>query len=479
MKKQWLLLIPGIICLYFSNGRFATPLAAWLFPLFLLSVSRHRNSRFTGLIFPLVVGITLQAAFWNFTSSNQSSILFYIPFFAGFLYGFVFFADRLLYRQSSSFAATLFFPLMYTVVDFGNGLFNPFGTTGVLGYSQFGFLPFAQLASITGMWGLTFVITWFGSVLHWGLTNPIHKTKKGIGVYSFTLFAILVFGFIRLSIPLNSNTVKVAGLHTTDKERDGKAFWEALAKKDTLSFNKASIDQITNLTTATTEQAHKGARVVLWSEVSPVILKSKEDILKTYLADLAASLKIYLIANPYVATIDDTKPENKIWMFSPKGELIFTHYKYGGNFIEGSVEGDKKLKTVSTPHGIISGVICWDADFPSVIKQTGKLKADIVFNPASDWSEIDPIHTSVAVFRAIENGCSWVRQTRNGLSIITDPRGKTISRMDHFEQISWINTGDVPTKKLPTFYPIIGDLFGWLALTGLLSLLLFYFIKRK
>lgn len=479
MKKHWLLLILGIVCLYFSNGRFATPLAAWLFPLFLLPISRNKSYRFIGLFFPILFGITLQAAFWKFTSSNTGNILFYIPFFAGLLYGFVFYVDRILYHQSTTFASTLFFPLLYTAVDFLNSLFNPFGTTGVLGYSQFGFLSFAQLASITGILGLTFMITWFGSVVNWAIENQKSKAKKGVITYAAIFISILVFGLIRLSLPLHATSVKVAGLHTTDKERDGKVFWEALAKKDTNSFNQASQIQIQNLTQATTEQAQKGAKIVLWSEVSPVILKAKEAELKQKLSALAASLKIYLVANPYVATTNEAKPENKMWMFAPVGELLFTHYKYGGNFIEGSVEGNKKLQTVATPYGNLSGIICWDADFPTVVKQIGKLKADIVFNPASDWKEIDPLHTQVATFRAIENGCSWVRQTRNGLSIITDPRGKTIAQIDHFKNSNWVNVGNVPIKHLPTLYPIIGDLFGWLSLVVLIFLSFFKSVKTK
>ncbi len=478
MKKQWLFLVPGIVFLYFSNGRFSTPAAAWLFPLFLLLVSRNPATRFSGILFPLLVGITLQASFWRFTSNQPGNILFYIPFFAGLVFGFIFYADRWFVRKNSSFYSTLLFPSLCTSVDFLNSLFNPFGTTGVLGYSQLGFLPFAQLAALTGMWGLTFMITWFGSVAAWSLNKPFLETKKGLLTYTSLFAAILIVGVIRLSLPLKGATVKVAGIHTTDKERDGKVFWKALAKKDTLSFTNASTQQIQTLIAATIVQANQGAKIILWSEVSPTILKSHETVLEIQLKALAKQLNIYLIANPYVATTDNTLPENKIWIFSPAGELVFTHYKYGGNFIEGSVEGDKILKSVTTPYGNISGMICWDADFPAVARQLGKRKADIVFNPASDWREIDPLHTRVAVFRAIENGCSWVRQTRNGLSVITDPRGKIISQMDHFETVKWINSGNVPAKKMATLYPVIGDLFGWLAIAGLLVLLFLRIVKR-
>jgi apolipoprotein N-acyltransferase len=479
MKKQWLLIIPGIVLLYFSNGRFGTALATWLFPVFLLFVSRHTATRYSIFLFPLMVAITLQAAFWKFTSSNPANILFYIPFFAGLVFGFIFYADRLFVRRNARFSGTLFFPLLYTTVDFINSLINPFGTTGVLGYAQHEFLVFAQLAALTGMWGITFMITWVGSLIVWVINKPIKETKKGLIAYCIILAGILLFGTIRLNISLSGETVKVAGIHTTDKERDAKAFWKALAQNDTTSFIQASNSQIENLTQATIEQASKGAKMILWSEVSPTILSTKEIALKEHLQQLSKQLQIYLIANPYLTATNGTKPENKIWMFSPEGELILTHYKYGGNFIEGSVEGDKKLKLITTPFGNMSGLICWDADFPAIAKQLGKMGADIVFNPASDWKEIDPLHTRVAIFRAIENGCSWVRQTRNGLSVITDPRGKIIAEMDHFKTTEWVNTANVPNKRLWTLYPSIGDLFGWLAIIALVFLLSKSYFKKQ
>ncbi|MEI6264856.1 MAG: nitrilase-related carbon-nitrogen hydrolase [Sphingobacteriia bacterium] len=478
MKKKWLLLIPGLVLLYFSNGRFAIPIAGWLFPLCFFPISRDKSIKFTGILFPILVAITLQASFWKFTSNNIYNLYFYIPFFAGLIYGSIFYFDRLFYLKRPNFIATLFFPLMYTSIDFINSLVNPFGTTGVLGYAQLGFLPIAQLASITGMWGITFIITWFGSIAHWGLTEPFSITKKGLVSYTVILSAILIFGIIRLLIPTTSEKLKVAGIHTSDKERDGKAFWKALAQKDTSTFLQNSKLQIEALIISTKKEVNNGAKMVLWSEVSPTILKAQEEHLKQILSSLALSKSIYLIANPYIATIDGSKPENVAWIFSPEGKLVFSHFKYGGNFLEGSVEGNKKLQVIQTSHGKMSSIICWDADFPSIVKQLGRLDVDVVFNPASDWQEIDPIHTRVAIFRAIENGCAWVRQTRNGLSIITDQKGRTISKMDHFETNHWVNSGMVPFKKSCTIYPVIGDFFGWTAMLSLIVLIV-YRLKKS
>lgn len=473
MKKYFPFLLAGLITLYFSNGRFGTALAAWLFPFFFLQVSRERSFKYAAFIFPFITAITLQAAFWKFTSSNTANILFYVPFFAGLLFGFTFYLDRKYFLKNPQFSSTLLLPALYTTLDFVNSLVNPFGTTGVLGYSQIEFLPLAQLASITGMWGLTFFIIWFGSVLDWAVRNGFKNSQKGILAFALCMLLIIGYGSFRLLMPIKGHKVIVAGMHTTDKERDGKAFWKALAQKDTAAFNNASNNQINALIKTTIVAANKGAKFILWSEVSPTILNSHQDTLHKRLSNLAKHLKIYLVTNPYVASINNEKPENKIWLFSPTGELVFTHYKYGGNFLEGSVEGNKKLTTITTPYGKVAGIVCWDADFPSIVKQVGKLNADVVFNPASDWREIDPLHTKVALFRAIENGCSWVRQTRNGLSIIVDARGKTIAHMDHFDTDNWVNKGEVSFTKIWTLYPIIGDVFGWLAIV----IVIFFFTK--
>jgi apolipoprotein N-acyltransferase len=495
--KNIVLLLIGAFFIYFSNGRFSFALAAWLFPIFFLQVSRTEKSIFSYLYIPLIVGTCLQLAFWKFTYDNTSSILFFLPFILGLPMGLLFFLDKILYSKSRGFTATLIFPLLYTSFDFLLNLFNPFGTLGVLGYSQYDFLAFSQLASITGMWGLTFMITWFGSVSCWVLENDLlkEKIKQGVLIYTSILLLVLVYGSIRLNMPLNNSTIKVAGIHCQDKRIEGARMNEFLEKSDTINFRILSDTLINRLIKETIKQSNAGAKVVVWSEISSKILKSKEDSLMDVFKNLARQERIYLLATPYVIATNsslrfsqndteksdnsNTKSENKTLIFSPNGDLVMTHYKYGGNFMEGTVQGDKIIKAIDTEYGKLSAIICWDGDFPSIVRQVGKLQADILFIPASDWEEIDPAHAIVTIFRGIENGCSVVRQTRNGLSVMTDPRGKIISQMDHFKTTSWVTVGQVPNKKWFTLYPVIGDLFGWLSFLGLLYFILKSLTKKK
>jgi apolipoprotein N-acyltransferase len=478
--KIIILLLIGLFFLYFSNGKYYFSLASWLFPIFILQISRNEKKIYSALIIPILAGIVSQFSFW-YIFDNPKSVMFYIPFFMGFFTGLLFFIDRLMFPRIKGFMATLIFPLAYTAFDFLSNLYNPFGTTGILGYSQLEFLSFSQLASITGMWGITFMIAWFGSVASWFIDNyrNTKATKKGVLIYLSIFLSVLVYGSLRLAMPLENGAVKVSGMHVIKKSEFGDVI-RTLHRKDTLGFKKKNDEILKELITKTTLEANAGSKIIMWSEGSFVILKNDEELLVSKLKETAKQNNIYLFATPVILNTNiGAKPENKTLLFSPSGNLVSTHYKFGGNFLEGTVEGNKIIKTNNTPYGNLSNIICWDADFPSTIKQIGKEKTDILFIPSSDWFEVSPIHTTPAVYRSIENGCSMVRQTQDGLSNMTDPRGKTITEMHHFNTTSWTMTGHVPTKRIWALYPIIGDLFGWLSFIGLLFFIIKPFIKKK
>ena len=93
------------------------------------------------------------------------------------------------------------------------------------------------------------------------------------------------------------------------------------------------------------------------------------------------------------------------------------------------VPGDGKVPTVQTPYGRLSTVICFDADFPGTIRQAGQAGADMLLVPGNDWRAIDPYHTQMATFRAIENGFSLVRQASNGLAMTVDYEGNVLRHL--------------------------------------------------
>ena len=463
-------LLIGLSLFYFTNGQQYFAIAAWIYPIFLLHVSRKGNRLLNFLIIPILLGVTVGFSLWD-ERSVHGNFVSYLPGLLGLLLGFVYALDNFLYSKLKGFTATLSLPIIYTVFEFSLDLFNPLGSGGTLPYSQLSFLAFSQLASITGRMGMTFMITWFGSIVYWiyNSNESFASIKKAVSIYATILAIILIYGGVRLAFDDVNNSIKVSGIHTTDRTT-ARNFLKSYRADDLTNARKISRNTFEDLVTATKQEAASGSKFVLWSEVGIVLLKEEENQYITVLQDLADSLNIYLLVNPLIVN-KESRWENKLIAFSPDGQQLFDHYKFGGNFIEGTVKGDQKLRIVETPYGKISGIICWDADFPSIIRQVSKNDVDILFIAAADWRGVTPTHGDQTAFRAIENGCSIVRETLDGLSFIADSRGRYLHQVNHFKTDEWIMSGYVPNKKVTTLYSKIGDLFGWLAIFGLIILL--------
>jgi apolipoprotein N-acyltransferase len=131
---------------------------------------------------------------------------------------------------------------------------------------------------------------------------------------------------------------------------------------------------------------------------------------------------------------------------------------------------------VDSPYGRLGAAICFDMDFPGLLKQAGRRETDILLVPSNDWREIDPWHSHMARFRAIEQGFNMVRQASNGLSLASDYQRRVLAAMDHFVTDQRSLVAYVPGKGVRTVYSRIGDMFSWMCM---LCLGIFVFIGNR
>jgi apolipoprotein N-acyltransferase len=196
---------------------------------------------------------------------------------------------------------------------------------------------------------------------------------------------------------------------------------------------------------------------------------------------LAKEEDIYIVLPTF--DIGQTPPVNSVRILDPNGEVALHHIKYGGNMFEGTLKGNQILQTVDTPYGKLSAVICWDADFPNIVKQTGAQGVDLLIIPSQDWLGVRDIHSSMATFRAVENGITVFRQTGQGVSLVSTAYGKVLNRVDSFEEPAGefvsVQKVSVPITSVHTLYPKLGDLLGKVMLVGLLGLLVGMIFIRK
>jgi apolipoprotein N-acyltransferase len=474
-RWSYLWLAIGTMLSLFSSGKWTISLAAWLGPVFMIRFMRTQKV-FRGLILVwLTAYVIVVIAWWGLMPLPLPIYLVVMAINILTIGALPLLVDRVLAPRLNGFAATLVFPLALTAVNFLAMTFNPMGSFGAQAYTQYGNLALMQLLSVTGMWGVTLLVSWFASVVNWAWERSFDWPKiwRGLALFAGIMLLVVGYGSARLVFsPAQAGTVRVATLTAVDLDK-----LTALLDDREASCRKTG-DARDHYFEQTIREARVGAQIVLWPEGAGAGLEEDEAALIARGKEVAAQEAIYL-AMPLLTIYEDPNrlSENKLIVVDPAGDIVLEHLKYGGTLLEGSQLGDRTLRTFESPFGTISGVICWDADFPTTVRQAGRNGTDILLVPGNDWREVDPLHTQMAVFRAIENGVSLVRQASNGLSTATDPYGRVLAAMDHFTASEWVMVAQVPNQGVSTVYSVIGDLFGWLALVGFVGIVIWAVVR--
>jgi apolipoprotein N-acyltransferase len=465
-------LLAGSLLVGFSMGRWLAPLAAWIGPALIMRYARDHK---VGRGYLMILVATILATIIGFLSIWLGGMpLPLVPFLVvgiGFLWSLPYLADRVLSGRLPGFASTFVYPLAATFLEFLFIHFNPLGAWGATGFTQYGILPMMQLASVTGMIGITFLMGWFAAVANWTWENREQGSlvAKGFIAYGAVLAAVFVFGFLRLNLaPTSENgeTIRVAGItpHSLNT-----VFEMTAGKTSTEEVEPILQSHLEMYLQATVREAQAGAQLVVWPELSATVIGQEgESNLISRAQEIARQYGIYLTLPLFVQPHDiNDLYANKLLLVDPTGAVVMEHIKYGGSITEaGRMVGDGKLQSVDTPFGVLSGVICYDLDYPAVVRQVGENGTGLLLVPSKDWFEIDPVHTYMAAFRAIENGTSLVKQTDAGLSMAVDPFGHVLAQSDFFGTTDRTMVAQVPMKHVPTLYTSFGRWFEWLFVAG-------------
>jgi apolipoprotein N-acyltransferase len=356
------------------------------------------------------------------------------------------------------------------------------GSIGGAAYFQYSNLALLQLLSITGMWGIVFLVNWFGPVVNWAWERGFawKEIRRNALVYAVIMLAVLLYGGARLAYaPEAPGTVRVHGFTAVDMRTEMLPKLHEAKKQDWQTYRQMSMEIQELYLEGTVREARAGAQIVHWPEMAVNLSKEDENNFIVRAQQIAQDESIYLVM-AYAAGFQDGSPfENKLLIIDPAGDVALEHYKYGGAQLDGAVPGDGILSTVETPFGTLSGIICNDTDHEEIVAQVGKNGTDILFSPSMEYQAIDPIHAHMAIYRAIENGVTLVRQADNGLSIVVDPYGRVSATMDHFNSTERVMVAQVPILSTFTIYPYIGDLFAWLAIAGFLAITAWVVVRGR
>jgi len=460
LNPHWYLLA-GIVFSTASHMIFSINLLGWIaYTPFLIWLYKTEGFRSRLKFFAaLVIAWSLITA--KIISSPMSYLfvfMFSIPIALIHLPAFLLWA-----RFKDKTLSILLFPAVMSLFEWLQYTYTPFASWGVSAYTQVDTLPIAQSVSLFGMPGLSFMIMWVNVALAVIIVKR-KLTKVNFYLPAAILTSLIIYGNIRINSydSKGRETILTAAV-CTDSDVNGLPL---PSKEKNASVKNALFER-------TKKAASFGAKLIVWNEAATYVLPEDENNWKDKLKDLCSENNCNLVAS-YVVPVQ-TNPllyNNKYVLVDSSGTIQYEYLKHEPVPGEPAKRGKENLQ-ITEINGIkIGSVICYDYNFPYLAKTWGKLNADIVAVPSSDWRGIDPLHSKMAAYRAIEQGHSILRSTRFGLSAGILPTGEMIARMSSFDKNSKIMTAQLPVHSVKTLYSVIGDSFVYL----LIGFILFFFV---
>jgi len=365
-----------------------------------------------------------------------------------------------------------------------------------LGVSQFKVLPLIQVASLTGVYGVSFLMVWTSISLAMAtiivLRRPgSYRIWLGQLVPPLAVLAgVLVFGFQRLEPrAAPERELKIALVQPAIPQR---TIWDPAEK--TNRFNK--LVQLSHAALA------ERPDLLVWPEAAlPDFMTRYNAAIHDAVTNLVIPGKTWMIfgANDFQARENSGNPPRIDWfnssfLIAPTGEPVARYHKrhlvmFGEYmplarwfpFLQKFRSLDRGFKAgegpvpfhLTEPKAKISVLICSEDVFPHLVRDYVDADTDFLLNLTNDgWfgdSAAQWHHAIDALFRAVENGLPLVRCTNNGLTCWIDSRGR-------MHAVYFPGTSDIygagfkivkvpllaiGEKRLPTFYRQYGDWFGW------------------
>jgi apolipoprotein N-acyltransferase len=409
-----------------------------------------------------------------------------------------------------------------------------------LGASQLEFTLLAQLASFTGVLGVSLVVAWVslgGLFLFWRCKKEkrfqIQWLAELAGPVALLLIAVIL-GSVQLSKPLPKKTgeIRIALIQPSIPQA---VLWDAQVVPWDVGNEKAQHDRFEHLMDLSDRAVEKEPDLLVWPEASlpPLGLLNPSNVVERFsnLEESVRENKIWRVWGADTAT--NGVPYNSAVLIPPEDEFLrglekikwasyakrhlvmFGEYvpfseqlpflkKLApvGNFGRGKGPVIFDLGTAKT-----STLICFEDVVPKLARRAATEEVDFLLNLTNDgWfgnSHQQWQHARSAAWRAIETRRPLVRCTNNGITCWVDEYGRfrdhvvrlpifdekmdenSNSAQKHLElpvHSSGVRMVTVPIRKGPhaaTFYQHTGDWLPWGAVLASVGLLAACVWRRK
>lgn len=328
-----------------------------------------------------------------------------------------------------------------------------------LGYSQQQNLAILQLASLFGVYGISFLIVLVNVSIHFAITNLARKRQISVVLSQAAAIVLLVLFCAKLTVPVElKRNITVAAIQD----------------------ESSNLSNYVRLTESINDQRPD---LVVWPEFSLFSYALSDLKTMEVIANLARKVNSYLIfgCKDYV---DGRKPpafHNTAVLISPEGEVVGKYYKLQPVQLMIDGAAGKEYSTFPTGIGKIGIAICYDNDFSLLVRKLVASGAEIIVVPTYDavwWGKIQhEQHAGMTPFRAVETRRFIVRAASSGISQVVDPYGRILESLRFGERGTLV--GKVTALRNLTFYTRYGYLFIYLCQTVTLALIGFVLFAQR
>ncbi len=343
---------------------------------------------------------------------------------------------------------------------------------GLLGYSQYRQLSLIQIAEITGVYGVSFLLVAANAALA-GMAAlpraPWWRNLLGVGAAGALLLAALVFGLENPGRSVSSARIRVSVIQPSIEQ--------------SLKWDPAYQGQTLRLYTALTRQAGAGSpSIVLWPETAAPIFLRRDPGLVVDLRVLSADVKAPLL----VGSVDGDQRGlfNSAFLLTGRGIIgkydkmhlvpfgeyvplsrVIGFVRRWAEFIS-EFQSGQVVRVFSEADPPFGAVICYEGIFPDLFRKFVAGGAEYMVNITNDawfgttsgpWQ-----HLAVLPFRAVENRVAIARAANTGVSAFVEPSGRITKTLGLLER--GVLSDEIPLRRGQTLYTRIGDLFAYVCL---------------
>jgi apolipoprotein N-acyltransferase len=356
--------------------------------------------------------------------------------------------------RKSNALACLLAPFLWVTLEFARTHLPIIGFPwNLTGYAASGNLAFLELTPLTGIYGLSFAVAAYGSLLAYAILSGRQRVWKAALLATAVLILIGATGgyFVPKAAPDHVAHLVQTNFPQSEHYPDN---W--------LALHAGELNQLEAISIAATQRS---PGLIVWPEVPAPF--SLEDLA---FAQRAAEIARRSRSDFLVGVVDwkfspgRAYPTNSGVLLDPAGRRVFTYDKIhlvpfgeyvplrrwiqfagrltadisdftpGTQYRVGQLPGSPQLGSFGlAADGKFGVFICYEAIFPDEVREFTKNGAQLLINISNDgWfgrSSAPAQHLMMARVRAVENRRWLLRDTNNGYTVAVDPYGRIVARM--------------------------------------------------